>query len=138
MHLLFVHSLQGIIDLAFFRPRNVMTPCFCLQLQLPSGLQQKLSPPISNGGLPPQAKLGRGKCTTAAYLLDLVKEVEGAISSRKGRAGTAAGDVAFPKGKENLASVLKRYKRRFSNKPIGSQDSVTGSRKVSPSLHYGL
>jgi hypothetical protein len=32
--------------------------------------------------------------------------------------GTAAGDVAFPKGMEHLASVLKRYKRRLSsNKP---------------------
>ncbi|GJS32513.1 ethylene-insensitive protein 2-like protein [Tanacetum coccineum] len=55
----------------------------------------------------------RGKCTTASGLLDIVKDVETAISCRKGRPGTAAGDVAFPKGKENLASVLKRYKRRL-------------------------
>jgi ethylene-insensitive protein 2 len=70
--------------------------------------------------LPPASKPGRGKCTTAATLLDLIKDVEIAISCRKGRSGTAAGDVAFPKGKENLASVLKRYKRRLSNKLIVS------------------
>jgi ethylene-insensitive protein 2 len=50
----------------------------------------------------------------------MIKEVEAAVGSRKGRTGTAAGDVAFPKGKENLASVLKRYKRRLTNKPPGS------------------
>ncbi|KAL3531940.1 hypothetical protein ACH5RR_005461 [Cinchona calisaya] len=131
-----LNRLQGIIDLAFFRPRSPMVPCFCLQL--PAGWQQKLSPPISNGSLPPQAKQGRGKSTTAATLLDLIKDVEMAISCRKGRTGTAAGDVAFPKGKENLASVLKRYKRRLSNKPIGSQEGGSGSRKVTSPLHYGL
>ncbi|KAL0316232.1 UNVERIFIED_CONTAM: Ethylene-insensitive protein 2 [Sesamum radiatum] len=47
-----------------------------------------------------------------------------------GRTGTAAGDVAFPKGKENLASVLKRYKRRLSNKPVGSQENGHGLRKI--------
>lgn len=57
-------------------------------------------------------------------LLDIVKDVELAISCRKGRTGTAAGDVAFPKGKENLASVLKRYKRRFSNKSVGEKAVV--------------
>lgn len=131
-----LNRLQGIVDLAFFRPRTPMTPCFCLQL--PAGWQQKSSPPILNGNLPPPAKQSRGKCTTAASLLDIIKDVEIAISCRKGRTGTAAGDVAFPKGKENLASVLKRYKRRLSNKPIGSQDGGSGSRKVSSSLHYGL
>jgi ethylene-insensitive protein 2 len=69
-------------------------------------------------------------------LLELIKDVEIAISSRKGRTGTAAGDVAFPKGKENLASVLKRYKRRLSsNKLVGNQDG-TGSRKVASSGSY--
>jgi hypothetical protein len=52
--------------------------------------------------------------------LEMIKEVEQAVGSRKGRTGTAAGDVAFPKGKENLASVLKRYKRRLGNKPPGA------------------
>ncbi|KAL8484170.1 hypothetical protein ACS0TY_026754 [Phlomoides rotata] len=115
-----LNRLQGIIDLAFSKPRSPMVPCFCLQL--PAGYQQKSSPPpISNGSLPPPSKLGRGKFTTAAMLLDIVKDVEIAISCRKGRTGTAAGDVAFPKGKENLASVLKRYKRRLSNKPVGEK-----------------
>jgi ethylene-insensitive protein 2 len=69
-------------------------------------------------------------------LLELIKDVEIAISSRKGRTGTAAGDVAFPKGKENLASVLKRYKRRLSsNKLVGNQDG-TGSRKAASSGSY--
>ena len=65
------------------------------------------------------------------------KDVEIAISCRKGRTGTAAGDVAFPKGKENLASVLKRYKRRLSNKPVGVTPEGPGSRKVPTSSPYG-
>ncbi|KAL3642579.1 Ethylene-insensitive protein 2 [Castilleja foliolosa] len=121
-----LNRLQGIIDLAFTKPRPSMAPCFCLQL--PSGYQQKSSPPISNDSLPPPSKVGRGKFTTSAMLLEMIKDVEIAISCRKGRTGTAAGDVAFPKGKENLASVLKRYKRRLSNKPVGTQE--TGSRKI--------
>ncbi|KAK6779558.1 hypothetical protein RDI58_021742 [Solanum bulbocastanum] len=126
-----LNRLQGIVDLAFSKPRSPTSHCFCLQI--PVGLQQKASPPpISNGNLPPQAKQGRGKCTTAAMLLEMIKDVETAISCRKGRTGTAAGDVAFPKGKENLASVLKRYKRRLSNKPVGNQEvgGVAGPRKV--------
>ncbi|KAJ0027468.1 hypothetical protein Pint_35640 [Pistacia integerrima] len=129
-----LNRLQGVIDLAFSRPRSPMTPCFCLQI--PAGHQQRSSPPISNGMLPPTAKPGRGKCTTAAMLLDIIKDVETAISCRKGRTGTAAGDVAFPKGKENLASVLKRYKRRLANKPAGNHDT-SGSRKVATSAPYG-
>lgn len=130
-----LNRLQGIIDLAFSKPRSPTSHCFCLQI--PVGRQQKSSPPsISNGSLPPQAKQGRGKCTTAPMLLDMIKDVETAISCRKGRTGTAAGDVAFPKGKENLASVLKRYKRRLSNKPVGNQEAGgAGPRKatLSPS-----
>lgn len=79
------------------------------------------SPPVSNGMLPPASRpASKGKVTTSAMLLDMIKDVEIAISCRKGRSGTAAGDVAFPKGKENLASVLKRYKRRLSNKSVGT------------------
>lgn len=127
--------LQGIIDLAFSRPRSPSTPCFCLQI--PVTHQQRSSPPISNGSLPPPAKHGKGKCTTAAMLLDMVKDVEIAISCRKGRTGTAAGDVAFPKGKENLASVLKRYKRRLTSKPVGTHESGPGSRKGSLLAPFG-
>ncbi|KAF5475847.1 hypothetical protein F2P56_007610 [Juglans regia] len=121
-----LNRLQGIIDLAFTKPRSPMVPCFCLQI--PAAFPQKTIPPVSNGMLPPASKPGRGKCTTAGMLLDMIKDVEIAISCRKGRTGTAAGDVAFPKGKENLASVLKRYKRRLSNKPVGAHDS-SGPRK---------
>lgn len=106
-----LNRLQGIIEPAFSKPRTPTSPCFCLQL--PDSYQQRSSPPKSLSSLPPPAKPSRGKCTTAASLLDIVKDVETAISCRKGRPGTAAGDVAFPKGKENLASVLKRYKRRL-------------------------
>jgi ethylene-insensitive protein 2 len=129
-----LNRLQGIIEPAFSKPRTPSAPCFCLQV--PTSHQHKSSPPLSNGMLPPTVKAGRGKCTTASTLLELIKDVEIAISSRKGRTGTAAGDVAFPKGKENLASVLKRYKRRLSsNKLVGNQDG-TGSRKVASSGSY--
>ncbi|KAL8094750.1 hypothetical protein AgCh_036317 [Apium graveolens] len=118
-----LNRLQGIIDLAFSKPRSPMTPCLCLQI--PSTHEQ--SPPrILYGSLPPPAKQARGKSTTAAMLLEMVKDVEIAISCRKGRTGTAAGDVAFPKGKENLASVLKRYKRRLISQPVPSHDIRPG------------
>ena len=104
-----------------------MTPCFCLQI--PASHQRASPPSASNGMLPPAARPAKGKCTTAVTLLDLIKDVEISISCRKGRTGTAAGDVAFPKGKENLASVLKRYKRRLSNKPGGMSQDGPGSRK---------
>ncbi|XP_010490796.1 PREDICTED: ethylene-insensitive protein 2-like isoform X3 [Camelina sativa] len=121
-----LNRLQGVIDPAFSKLRTPMTPCFCLQIP---ASHQRASPPSANGMLPPAAKPAKGKCTTAVTLLDLIKDVEMAISCRKGRTGTAAGDVAFPKGKENLASVLKRYKRRLSNKPIGMNQDGPGSRK---------
>ncbi|KDP29130.1 hypothetical protein JCGZ_16519 [Jatropha curcas] len=116
-----LNRLQGIVELAFSKPRSPMHPCFCLQLS--AAYQRKARSPVTNGMLPPAVKsgAGSGKCTTGAMVLDLIKDVEIAISCRKGRSGTAAGDVAFPKGKENLASVLKRYKRRLSNKPIGTK-----------------
>ncbi|KAF2289919.1 hypothetical protein GH714_039172 [Hevea brasiliensis] len=125
-----LNRLQGIIDLAFSKPRSPMSPCFCLQLS--AAYQRRSSPPVVNGMLPPAAKPGRGKCTTAATLFDLIKDVEIAISCRKGRSGTAAGDVAFPKGKENLASVLKRYKRRLSSKLNGNKE---GCRSKQDSVH---
>ncbi|KAL9331968.1 hypothetical protein ACSQ67_001578 [Phaseolus vulgaris] len=122
-----LNRLQGIIDPAFFKPRSPLAPCFCLQVL--TAHQRKLNPHLSNEMILPTAKPGRGKCTTASGLLELIKDVELAISCRKGRTGTVAGDVAFPKGKENLASVLKRYKRRLSNKPAGTNEG-TGSRKT--------
>ncbi|XP_038719169.1 ethylene-insensitive protein 2-like isoform X2 [Tripterygium wilfordii] len=130
-----LNRLQGIIDPAFSKPRSPVSPCFCLQI--PASHQQRSSPPVANGMLPPAAKPGRGKCTTACMVLETVKDVEISISCRKGRSGTAAGDVAYPKGKENLASVLKRYKRRLANKPAVSHEG-SGSRRVStPGTTYG-
>ncbi|PHT52935.1 putative glucuronosyltransferase [Capsicum baccatum] len=40
-------------------------------------------------------------------------------------------DVAFPKGKENLASVIRCYKHRLSNKPVENQEA--GGAAVVPS-----
>ncbi|KAG5377460.1 hypothetical protein IGI04_042056 [Brassica rapa subsp. trilocularis] len=122
-----LNRLQGVIEPAFAKLRTPMTPCFCLQI--PASHQRASPPSASNGMLPPAARPAKGKCTTAVTLLDLIKDVEISISCRKGRTGTAAGDVAFPKGKENLASVLKRYKRRLSNKPGGMSQDGPGSRK---------
>ncbi|KAF9597412.1 hypothetical protein IFM89_018607 [Coptis chinensis] len=123
-----LNRLQGILDPAFSKPRSPSPPCFCIQMPVTDA--RKSSSPPPNGLLPPIAKPGRGKCTTANTVLEIIKDVEIAVSCRKGRTGTAAGDVAFPKGKENLASVLKRYKRRLSNKPVGTHDGGSGSRKV--------
>ncbi|KAL5998650.1 Ethylene-insensitive protein 2 [Asimina triloba] len=103
-----LNRLQGVLDLAFFRPRPCMSPCFCLQVKSMS--IERFGPPLPDGSLPTSMKAGQGKLTTTSMLLDLIKDVEAAVAGRKGRTGTAAGDVAFPKGKENLASVLKRYK----------------------------
>ncbi|KAI3983300.1 hypothetical protein MKX01_013367 [Papaver californicum] len=110
-----LNRLQGILEPAFSKPRTLLSPCSCLQI--PVTQAKRLSPPVEGGGvLPPAANSGTGKCTTASAVIDIVKDVEIAVSSRKGRSGTTAGDVAFPIGKENLTSVLKRYKRRLSNK----------------------
>jgi ethylene-insensitive protein 2 len=101
--LLILYFMQGVLEPAFSKPRKPLTGCACLQIVGP------VARPIS------------GTFTTSAVILETIKDVEQAISGRKGRSGTAAGDVAFPKGKENLASVLKRYKRRLSSKPSGGQ-----------------
>uniref|UniRef100_A0A803M297 Ethylene-insensitive protein 2 n=1 Tax=Chenopodium quinoa TaxID=63459 RepID=A0A803M297_CHEQI len=94
-----LNRLQGVVDVAFFKPRSPMSPCFCLQI--PATYQMRSSPPVSNGMLPPASRpVSRGKVTTSAMLLEVIKDVEIAISCRKGRSGTAAGDVAFPKGKK--------------------------------------
>ncbi|ERN08378.1 ethylene-insensitive protein 2 isoform X1 [Amborella trichopoda] len=108
-----LNRLQGILDPAFSKPRQVLAPCFCLQI--PSIALRRPGHAIT-----PNGQGSKGKCTSASMLLDLIKDVEAAVASRKGRTGTAAGDVAFPKGKENLASVLKRYKRRLSHKTPGT------------------
>ncbi|KAE9621815.1 putative NRAMP family protein [Lupinus albus] len=89
-----LNRLQGITDPAFSKPRIPMVPCLCLQV--PVSHKKKSSPPRSVEMLPRSSRPGRGKYTTASTMLDLVKNVEIAISSRKGRSGTVAGDVAFP------------------------------------------
>ncbi|CAN6354312.1 unnamed protein product [Urochloa humidicola] len=105
-----LNRLQGILDPAFSKPRSALTICACLQkdIRVLNGSHSGLS---AMGPIPMPI---RGTFTTAAVVLEMIKDVETAVSSRKGRSGTAAGDVAFPKGKENLASVLKRYKRRLA------------------------
>ncbi|XP_078162473.1 NRAMP metal ion transporter family protein [Carex rostrata] len=102
-----LNRLQGILDLAFSKPRNPLATCQCLVTTNDTEILTR----------PPGFKVPlKANFTTANTVLEVIKDVELAVSSRKGRTGTAAGDVAFPKGKENLASVLKRYKRRLSNK----------------------
>ncbi|KAI4318877.1 hypothetical protein MLD38_032535 [Melastoma candidum] len=127
---------QGVIDPAFSKPRSPAASCFCLQILGANALPTSF-PVLRNGDtLPPPVKVAQGKCTTAAVLLDTIKDVEVAISGRKGRTGTAAGDVAFPKGKENLASVLKRYKRRLSKLP-NTHEATSNARKGQPTGSYG-
>jgi ethylene-insensitive protein 2 len=110
--LLSLNVMQGILDPAFSKARSSLTLCPCIQKDI-----RVLS--SSQSGLPATAPIPmpiQGTFTTAAVVLEMIKDVETAVSGRKGRSGTAAGDVAFPKGKENLASVLKRYKRRLASK----------------------
>ena len=143
--------MQGILEPAFSKPRTVSAMCSCV-LDAGSGdvLSKRGRPLIKQGSLrdylngdsqhnhssSPQtypypwpwgrnSSSSKGRGASAAVFLEMIKEVEQAVGSRKGRTGTAAGDVAFPKGKENLASVLKRYKRRLGSKPPGSAAAAT-------------
>lgn len=86
---------------------------------------------MQNGVVSALEKASKVSITTAPMILEMIRDVETAVSGRKGRTGTAAGDVAFPKGKENLVSVLKRYKRRLSNKPPVTNESGSLSRRIS-------
>lgn len=110
-----LNRLQGILDSAFFRPRHVLPRCFCLDMPFPADMSGRSANTCQSIS---QTRSGniQGKGASASVFLEIIKDVESAVASRKGRTGTAAGDVAFPKGKENLASVLKRYKRRLANK----------------------
>ncbi|CAN6170959.1 unnamed protein product [Urochloa humidicola] len=107
-----LNRLQGILDPAFSKPRSALTICACLQ----KDIRVLNSPHSGLSAIGPVPMPIPGTFTTAAVVLEMIKDVETAVSGRKGRSGTAAGDVAFPKGKENLASVLKRYKRRLASK----------------------
>ncbi|CAM6021210.1 unnamed protein product [Sphagnum balticum] len=142
-----LNRLQGILEPAFSKPRGVPSLCGCLLepgsaenfgkqgvrvTQQRNYFQDSVngdtySPPLVGGlsdihawAQDPDSTSFKGRGADATRFLEMIKEVEAAVGSRKGRTGTAAGDVAFPKGKENLASVLKRYKRRLTNKPPGS------------------
>ncbi|CAN6203058.1 unnamed protein product [Urochloa humidicola] len=90
-----LNRLQGIIDPAFSKPRSALTVCACLQKDI-----RVLNGPLDSG-LSAMGRIPmpiRGTFTTAAVVLEMIKDVETAVSGRKGRSGTAAGDVAFPKG----------------------------------------
>ncbi|XP_077229183.1 ethylene-insensitive protein 2.2-like isoform X2 [Tasmannia lanceolata] len=117
-----LNRLQGIINLAFFKSRPRLSPCSCLQAP---GPPWKKSGPLLSNGLSLAVRN-----TSATMILDIIKDVEAAVSCRGGRPGTGAGDIAFPKGKENVASVLNRYKRRLSNQPVGPHDGLPRSRNV--------
>ncbi|XP_009408523.2 protein ETHYLENE-INSENSITIVE 2 isoform X1 [Musa acuminata AAA Group] len=126
-----LNRLQGILDLAFLKPRRPLANCLCFEEQLKDmktfncslpNISYKIGKPI------------KGSFTTANMILDIIKDVEIAVAGRKGRTGTAAGDIAFPKGKENLASVLKRYKRRLSNKFPGAHEGTSARKTPANSL----
>ncbi|WOL07915.1 protein ETHYLENE-INSENSITIVE 2-like isoform X2 [Canna indica] len=112
-----LNRLQGILELAFLKQRHPLTTCLCLEDQ-PKDMK------VFNCSMKNMSyKVGKpvqGSFTTPTMILEIIKDVEISVAARKGRTGTAAGDIAFPKGKENLASVLKRYKRRLSSKFPGS------------------
>ncbi|KAK8942623.1 Ethylene-insensitive protein 2 [Platanthera zijinensis] len=108
-----LNRLQGIIEPAFSKHRHSLRFCACLDIlvKYPSDLNSSWKDRSQHAG----ERWSEKSLTGTSVVLDLIKDVETAVSGRKGRTGTAAGDVAFPKGKENLASVLKRYKRRLSS-----------------------
>lgn len=143
-----LNRLQGVLEPAFSKPRIVTPMCSCVLeagadilskrggrgglIKQGSGLRDPINGDLhSHGSSQAQtypypwpwgrnSSSSKGRGASATVFLEMIKEVEQAVGSRKGRTGTAAGDVAFPKGKENLASVLKRYKRRLGNKPPGA------------------
>ncbi|EHA8590667.1 protein ETHYLENE-INSENSITIVE 2 [Cocos nucifera] len=123
-----LNRLQGILDPAFSKPRNTISACSCLERLATDMESFKQS----------QLQSINESFTTASTILKIIKDVETAVSGRKGRTGTAAGDVAFPKGKENLASVLKRYKRRLLNKFPGNHEGTSSSKFPSPAASLGL
>lgn len=122
MVITYCYSIQGILDIAFSKSRDPLSTCSCLGL------------PVEDKGsnhllLSQQPKPIKEAFTTSSMILEIIKDVEIAVSGRKGRSGTAAGDVAFPKGKENLASVLKRYKRWLTNKSTRTHEG-SSTRKI--------
>ncbi|KAH7436579.1 hypothetical protein KP509_05G026600 [Ceratopteris richardii] len=149
-----LNRLQGVLDPAFSKPRIVQTSCFCVISEISEGhsknqkeggaggpLIRSLSGGFSGNvyqGYAQTFPWGRnsstvkGKGASSTIFLEIIKDVETAIGTRKGRTGTAAGDVAFPKGKENLASVLKRYKRRLGNKTTGMPSNSNSRNRRAP------
>ncbi|KAH7675325.1 Ethylene-insensitive protein 2 [Dioscorea alata] len=124
-----LNRLQGILEPAFSKPRHPLIACSCLKIQATNTNNSNAS--MQNGVVSALEKASKVSVTTAPMILEMIRDVETAVSGRKGRTGTAAGDVAFPKGKENLVSVLKRYKRRLSNKPPVTNESGSLSRRIS-------
>ncbi|XP_039140942.1 protein ETHYLENE-INSENSITIVE 2-like isoform X1 [Dioscorea cayenensis subsp. rotundata] len=121
-----LNRLQGILEPAFLKSRPPLFACSCLEINT-----RNSSTSPQNGNLVSTEKTNKAtSVTTANMVLDMIKDVEAAVSGRKGRTGTAAGDVAFPKGKENLVSVLKRYKRRLLNKSSAGNEGGSSSRRI--------
>ncbi|KAK6926778.1 NRAMP family [Dillenia turbinata] len=131
-----LNRLQGILVLAFSRSRFPLSPCSCVGDTTEKMKSSSLA--RLNGNLLIAGKANRSKRTTVSRLHDMIKDVEMAISNRRGRAGTMAGDVAFPKGKENMASVLKRYKRHLVNIEVKTSEGEFVGRKASVPSSYIL
>ncbi|KAJ0967605.1 hypothetical protein J5N97_024522 [Dioscorea zingiberensis] len=92
-----LNRLQGILTPAFTKARTVLMPCECLQL-----------PDALLPGFHEIQNLPNWQCTNAGSIIDLVNQVETAISRRKGKAGTPA----VPE-KASASSVL--MKEMFNN-----------------------
>ncbi|KAM0943617.1 putative NRAMP family protein [Dioscorea sansibarensis] len=124
----YVSPIQGILEPAFAKPRQPIVACSCLKIQATNTNSSDAS--MQNGVVSASEKASKVSITTAPMILEMIRDVETAVSGRKGRTGTAAGDVAYPKGKENLVSVLKRYKRRLSNKPTMTNEGGSLSHRI--------
>ncbi|KAM0951995.1 putative NRAMP family protein [Dioscorea sansibarensis] len=121
-----LNRLQGILEPAFLKSHPLLVACSCLEVN-----SRNSSTSLQNGNPGNTEKTNKTtSVTTANMVLDMIRDVEAAVSGRKGRTGTAAGDVAFPKGKENLVSVLKRYKRRLLNKSSAGNEGGSSSRRI--------
>ncbi|PNH12513.1 Divalent metal cation transporter MntH [Tetrabaena socialis] len=90
------------------------------QPQRAAGGQQACLPPTALRLCPEHLALLRWE------LLQQLATLEGGLGERHGPADTAAGDVAFPKGKEIIASVMRRYKRRLGGGGGGGAAAAAG------------
>jgi len=99
-----LNKLQGFM-------RDSRLDSLLLASNLPSGGNG------ASAGLPPPGiPLSLDVMHLAQLREDVIKQLqvlEMSLADRKGPAGTAAGEVAFPKGKEIMQSIIKRFRRKL-------------------------